>query len=95
MSEFPAFAGREVELTGRDELSGAVDVVLSSAGWVMLSPRRDQRAVFIASTPGGKGIAVRAPFLPYAVNQRGRRIPGSPAYRNDRFCLDDIIHSKL
>ena len=39
---------------------------LSSAGWVMVSPRREEKAVFIAYTPDGRGIAVRSPFLPYS-----------------------------
>jgi len=92
LSEFPELRGREVEMTGKDERLGTADIVLSSAGWVMVSPRRDKRAVFIAYTPDGRGITVRSPFLPYSVNQRGRRIPGSPAYRNNKFCLHDIIH---
>ena len=90
MKEFPGLQGTEVEVLGVSENQGSKDIVLSSAGWVMVSPRRNETCRFIAYTPGGKGVAVRAPFLPYSVNQRGRRIAGSPAYRNDRYCLAEL-----
>ena len=90
MRRFPTLLGKQVKLTGINEKVGSKDIGLSSAGWVMITPRWEQECVFIAYTPAGKGISVRSPFLPLSVNQRGRRIHGSPAYRNDRFCLDPI-----
>ena len=62
---------------------GAVDVVLSSCGWVMVSPKEGEECLLAAYTPGGKGIRRRLPFLPNSVNYRGKRIAGTPAFRND------------
>ena len=90
MRSFPSLLGKEVRLTGVSDKVGSKDIVLSSAGWVMVTPKRDEECVFIAYTPAGKGITMRSAFLPLSVNQRGRRIQGSPAYKNDRFCLDPI-----
>ena len=92
--DFPEMMGREMTVTGRlgsggqrvdsGGWRGAADIVLSSAGWVMLSPKSEEEVRLRAWTPGGRGIDMREPFLPNSVNYRGRRIPGTPAFQNDR-----------
>jgi hypothetical protein len=86
----PALLGRRLEVegaprAGQDLYSGAADIVLSSAGWVMVSSREGERNVFVAYTPGGRGAVAREPFLPYSVGLRGRRVQGTPKFRNDNF----------
>ena len=71
------------------------DIVLSSAGWAMVTTPVGEKSTFIAYTPGGKGIAERQPFLPHSCKFRGKRILGSPTYRNDRLYLDYIEHKHL
>jgi len=69
----PPLAGREVEVVGgrregEDWFTACGDIVLSSAGWVMVSSKDEGEAsTFLAMTPGGRGIALREPFLPYSV----------------------------
>jgi len=89
MDKLPELLGKEVHVTGEETRSGrrdlgAADVVLSSAGWVMITPSWGQKTTFVAYTPGGKGITMRPPYLPHSIHQRGFRIKGSPAYANDR-----------
>ena len=57
---------------------------------MVLLARRNEVSTFVAYTPGGKGLSMRDAFLPMSVNQRGRRIAGSPAYRNDQAYMDMI-----
>ena len=48
------------------------------------SDTRDGEEVTLAAyTVGGKGIVLREPFLANAINYRGKRIAGTPAFRND------------
>ena len=92
-AEMPELAGEEVEVegvwgSGRGDYDGpgwrgAADIVLSSSGWVMVSPSQGETAAFRAFTPGGRGIYSRQPFLPNSINYRGKRIVGTPAFRND------------
>ena len=92
-AEMPELAGQEVEVegvwgSGKGDYDGpgwrgAADIVLSSCGWVMVSPRQGETAAFRAFTPGGRGIATREPFLPNSINYRGKRIVGTPAFKND------------
>lgn len=90
MRLFPPLRGQEVTVTGAGPKEGARDIVLSSSGWVMVTGRHDQICRFLAFTPEGKGIWLRKSFLPYAVNLKGKRIQGSPAYRSDRLYLESL-----
>ena len=63
---------------------------MSSAGWAMITTPKGEKSTFIAYTPDGKGIADRKPFLPFSVQQKGKRIQGSPTYRNDKLYLKYI-----
>ena len=83
------FMARGARGSGMDRVDsgnwrGAADIVLSSCGWVMLAPKADQECEVRAWTVGGRGLGIREPFLPNAVNYRGKRIAGTPAFRNDR-----------
>ena len=91
MREFPKLLGKEITTKGKLFNIGCKDIVLSSAGWVMVTAKRSEQSTFLAYTPGGKGISVRDPFLPYSVQLKGKRILGSPTYRNDKLYLQDII----
>ena len=92
--DLPPMKGIEVEVagspgSGRGLISGggwvgSADIVLSSCGWVMVSPREEENCTFMAYTIGGKGISKRVPFLPHSINLRGKRVQGSPSFRNDR-----------
>ena len=91
--EVPDLLGLEMTVTGvtgsghgtikGGNWTGAADVVLSSCGWVMISPRQGETCQLRAWTLGGRGISQREPFLPNSVNYRGKRIIGTPAFRND------------
>lgn len=59
-------------------LRGSKDILLSSIGWVLVSSQFN--AKFEVYTPGGRGIGFREPLLPYAVQMKGSRIPGTPEY---------------
>jgi len=60
----------------------AVDVLLSSAGWVGLNIPKYKEAEFRIWTPQAKGIFIRKPSLiPYGDNLRGDRMRGTIAYR--------------
>jgi len=88
--QFPALLGKQISTTGNLFNVGCKDIVLSSAGWAMITTPQGEKSTFIAYTPGGKGIAERNPFLPFSVQQKGKRIQGSPTYRNDRLYLKYI-----
>lgn len=77
-------------LTSMDEFSvkgiawkeSCADVVLSSAGWIAVTPGPQSVCRFQAWTPYGRGIYVRIPpVLPFTVARRGERISKTPAYK--------------
>ncbi|XP_043225455.1 nitric oxide-associated protein 1-like [Amphibalanus amphitrite] len=87
-SRWPELEPRELTVTGGSLTESAADIVLSSAGWVAVTPAEDRSGgnhkelKFTAHTPGGAGVFVRSPpVLPYAVRLRGRRQRDSPAHR--------------
>ncbi|VDP03556.1 unnamed protein product [Heligmosomoides polygyrus] len=89
LSQWPQMESRDFRLKGKrrsaDNMGhiwdgGVADIVLSSIGWVMLTGTC--RYVLIRSyTPSGKGLATRSPMIPYAAEQRGKRIPGTRFYK--------------
>jgi len=89
--QMPPLLGRKIEVEGvirrgDDWWCGAKDIVLSSCGWVMVSSANPEEvSTFLAYTPGGRGIAARDPFLPGAVQMRGKRVQGTISYRSDFF----------
>lgn len=58
------------------------DLVLSSAGWVSITPKEGETCVLKAWTPFGKGIHVRQPpLMRYSFRWHGKRMKKSPAYQ--------------
>lgn len=73
---------REISIIGKGPKESAADITLSSAGWVAVTAPSGTTVELFAYTPGGAGIITRAPaLLPFAVNQRGARIPGTSSYK--------------
>ncbi|XP_067013589.2 nitric oxide-associated protein 1 isoform X2 [Anabrus simplex] len=71
-----------LRVQGCDWRETAADVVLSSAGWVAITPGPEITCEFQAWTPHGRGVYLRQPpLLRYSVNLRGQRVRKSPAYR--------------
>ena len=74
METFPPLDSRPIDVEGIGWKESAVDVVLSSAGWVAITAGEGDKVQLTAHTPNGKGIFVRSPaMLPSAVNDRGKR----------------------
>lgn len=54
------------------------------------------RYVLIRSyTPSGKGLATRSPMIPYAAEQRGKRIPGTRFYKVSEVQPADEVNKGL
>ncbi|XP_063217346.1 nitric oxide-associated protein 1 [Bacillus rossius redtenbacheri] len=69
-------------VTGVSWRESCADVVLSSAGWVAVTPGPQKACTMRAWTPAGRGIYLRRPpLLRFAVNLRGPKQRASPAYR--------------
>ncbi|XP_066277995.1 nitric oxide-associated protein 1-like isoform X2 [Branchiostoma lanceolatum] len=78
MESFPPLQPAEVTVTGVDHKFSAVDLVLSSAGWVAVTPDKWTTAQLRVYTPGGLGFHLRPKsLLPNAVNFKGKRINAS------------------
>ncbi|XP_063992110.1 nitric oxide-associated protein 1 [Diachasmimorpha longicaudata] len=61
------------------------DVLLSSAGWISISPNQEETVTLRAWTPEGRGIYQRTPaLLSNSIALRGRRIKSSAAYQVGR-----------
>ncbi|XP_050436060.1 nitric oxide-associated protein 1 [Adelges cooleyi] len=72
---------KTIELRGINEKTSCADIVLSSAGWVSVSPFTNDVCSLQAWTPERRGIYVRIPsLLKFAVNNRGPRKKFTPTY---------------
>ena len=72
---FPILEAKDLSVCGKGWKQSAVDVILSSAGWVAVTAGVDMELSLQVHTPGGKGIYVRQPALfPEAINERGKRV---------------------
>ena len=81
LADFPALKGTEMDLYGISDEESSCDIVFSSIGWMAVTTRVTLTYKVKAWTPGGKGVYLRdPPFLPYAVNLKGRKLRGSPYY---------------
>jgi hypothetical protein len=88
LQSFPPLEGVELQVDGRSSYESSCDVVLSSAGWISCAPRVADIYKVKAWTPNGRGIFVREPpFLPHAIQLRGEKIRGTPAYKNNKFFI--------
>ncbi|KAF5303845.1 hypothetical protein FQR65_LT08102 [Abscondita terminalis] len=61
------------------------DILLSNAGWISISSKND--VSFKAWTPEAKGVYVRKPILPFAVELRGKKIRRTPAYISNKLFI--------
>ncbi|VDO38536.1 unnamed protein product [Haemonchus placei] len=80
MAQWPAMESKDFELKGKKGGKALADIVLSSIGWVLVT----SASPFIkirSYTPGGRGLAIRSPMLPYAAELRGKRIPATRFYK--------------
>ena len=83
LTDFPALSGTELDLYGISDQESSCDIVFSSIGWMAVTTRVTLTYKVKAWTPGGKGLYLRdPPFLPFAVNLKGRKIRGSSFYGN-------------
>uniref|UniRef100_R4G3E1 Putative gtpase n=1 Tax=Rhodnius prolixus TaxID=13249 RepID=R4G3E1_RHOPR len=74
-----------ISLLGINDLISCADIVLSSAGWISVTPNAKEICTFVPWTPLGRGVHVRTPsLLPNAVNLKGRKISKLPAYGRSR-----------
>ncbi|KAJ8920237.1 hypothetical protein NQ315_011898 [Exocentrus adspersus] len=72
-------------VTGAGRRTSCNDVVLSSAGWVAITPLKVGDFEFQAWTPEKRGIYIRDSLLPEAVTLKGPRISRSVAYKYNKF----------
>lgn len=71
--------GKDIDITGTGYSESAVDVVLSSVGWVSITADAGSHVKLRAHTPAGRGISVRLPVLPYTRKLRGEPHTGNRA----------------
>ncbi|XP_046987580.1 nitric oxide-associated protein 1 [Schistocerca americana] len=87
LSQWPQLATtpKSISVVGISSKESCADIVLSSAGWIAVTPPKDHVCKLQAWTPDARGIYVRQPaLLRYSVNLRGARIRKTPAYRMGR-----------
>lgn len=87
LSKWPALeSGDALTITGIDWKVSVADVILSSAGWIAVTPGPECSCKVKGWTPGGRGIYLRTPsLLSQAVNLRGKSVRGSVAYNPSKF----------
>ncbi|CAD1480270.1 unnamed protein product [Heterotrigona itama] len=72
---------KEMNVVGVDREESVADVVLSSIGWIAITPFENESALLRAWTPQGRGIYLRSPpLLSKSVSLRGRKVQGTPMY---------------
>ncbi|XP_012252787.2 nitric oxide-associated protein 1 [Athalia rosae] len=81
LKRWPRLSSKDFEITGVGWKVSAADIVLSSAGWVAITPGPESKATFRAWTPQGRGLHLRNPaLLRYSVGMCGPRIKDTPVY---------------
>lgn len=77
---WPKFKSKDIKITGvKNESAG--DIVLSSIGWIAITPFENNSVSLRAWTPEGRGIYLRCPaLLSKSVHLCGSRIQGTPLY---------------
>lgn len=87
LSQWPQLAttSESISVVGISSRESCADIVLSSAGWIAVTPPKNHVCTLQAWTPDARGIYVREPaLLRYSINLRGPRIRGTPAYSMGR-----------
>lgn len=88
LQDFPKLEGQELEIDGISDSECSCDVVFSSVGWISMATRVTLTYEVKAWTPGGKGVFLRdPPFLPFALNLRGNKIKGTPAFGKSKLYI--------
>lgn len=79
---WPRFESKDFTITGLTKNRSVSDIILSNAGWISITPDREETITLRAWTPEGRGIYERTPaLLPKSITLRGPRIKSSSAYR--------------
>ncbi|KAH0550783.1 nitric oxide-associated protein 1 [Cotesia glomerata] len=82
---WPVFKPKEFTVQGIDKDESVADILLSSAGWISITPDYGQEVTLKAWTPEGRGINLRKPaLLAKSITLRGPRIKMNSAYRCGR-----------
>ncbi|XP_043595837.1 nitric oxide-associated protein 1 [Bombus pyrosoma] len=79
---WPKLKPKEIrEITGVNGEESVADVVLSSIGWIAITPLENESVSLRAWTPEGRGIYLRCPaLLKKSVSLRGAKVHGTPMY---------------
>ncbi|XP_071875890.1 nitric oxide-associated protein 1 [Bombus fervidus] len=79
---WPKLKPKEIgQITGVNGEESVADVVLSSIGWIAITPMENESASLRAWTPEGRGIYLRCPaLLRKSVSLRGAKVHGTPMY---------------
>ncbi|CAK9796895.1 Nitric oxide-associated protein 1 [Anthophora plagiata] len=79
---WPKLESKELEVVTGVRGESVADVVLSSIGWIAVTPYVNETASLKAWTPQGRGIYLRRPaLLSKSVCLHGVRVAGTPMYR--------------
>nr|XP_031827115.1 nitric oxide-associated protein 1 [Nomia melanderi] len=82
---WPKLEGKELKVTGIDRNESVADVILSSIGWIAITPHENENVTLKAWTPQARGIHLRSPaLLKKSVAFRGTKISGTPLYHLGR-----------
>ncbi|KAK0089904.1 hypothetical protein PV326_004329 [Microctonus aethiopoides] len=82
---WPKLDSKEFSMVGISEDESVADVILSSAGWVAMTPKKNEMIDVRAWTPEGRGIYLRKPaLLSKSITHRGPRLKSRAAYKYGR-----------
>ncbi|KAL1132191.1 hypothetical protein AAG570_010148 [Ranatra chinensis] len=77
--------GLPINVCGISWKESCLDIVLSSAGWIAITPGPKDFCKFQAWTPFSRGIHIRNPsLLPHAISLRGKRRAKTPSYHRPK-----------
>ncbi|XP_077501272.1 nitric oxide-associated protein 1 [Amblyomma americanum] len=83
LAQLPPLESRDFTLEGQGLERSCADLVFSSVGWLSLTFCLGERVSVRTWSPSGRGLHCRVPaLLPAAVQLRGPRIRGTPAFAN-------------
>ncbi|XP_076643112.1 nitric oxide-associated protein 1 [Halictus rubicundus] len=81
LKSWPELGSKEFNVTGINHTTSAADILLSSIGWIAVTPHENEHATLRAWTPQARGIYLRTPaLLSKSVNFRGSKIQHTPLY---------------
>ncbi|KAK0167576.1 hypothetical protein PV327_004955 [Microctonus hyperodae] len=82
---WPKLESKEFSMVGISDDESVADVILSSAGWVAMTPKENAAISVRAWTPEGRGIYLRKPaLLSKSITHRGARLKSRAAYKYGR-----------